>query len=123
MILSLVDAALQIGKELVEDKDKKAELAYSTMEKLLDSKTYRWVDGMVKLSYAAEQITKGLIRPIASVSMFIYGVMNPEVLQQLHALGTAGDVGIAAMLGSAPAWGVGRHIEKKKKMVHEDYDS
>lgn len=122
MILSLVDAALQIGKELVEDKDKKAELAYSTMEKLLSSKTYRWVDGLVKLSYAAEQIVKGLIRPLASVTMFVYGVMNPDVLAQLHALGTAGDVGIAAMLGSAPAWGVGRHIEKKKKMEAEDYD-
>ena len=111
----LVSAALEIGKELVEDKDKKSELAFQTMEKMLDSKTYRWVDGLVKLSYAAEQITKGLIRPLASVGMFVYGIANPDVLTQLHALGTVGDVGIAAMFGSAPAWGLSRHAEKKKK--------
>lgn len=114
MILNLIDAALSIGKELVEDKDKRAELAFQTMNTLLTSKSYRWIDGLVKLSYATEQIIKGLVRPLVSTGMFVYGVLNPDVLAQLHELGTVGDVGVAAMLGSAPAWGYSRHKEKQK---------
>jgi len=122
MILSIVDAALKIGAELVEDKDKKAELAYSTLDALLKSKTYAFVDALVKLSFASEQIIKGLVRPLVSTGMFVYGVLNPDVLAQLHALGTAGDIGVAAMLGSAPAWGYSRHQEKKRKEPDWDPD-
>lgn len=120
MTPGLVAAALSIGKELIEDKDKKADLAYQTMDKLLASRTYRLVDAVVKLAFAAEQITKGLVRPLVSCGMFVYGVLNPDVLQQMHALGAAGDLGIAAMMGSAPAWGYSRHKEKQKKPQKSD---
>ncbi len=114
-ITDLVTGALKLGSELIEDKDLKAQLAADTVKAMLASRTYRWTDALVKMAYASEQITKGLIRPLFSVGMFVYGVTNPDKMQELHALGTVGDMGIAAVFGAAPAWGMSRHGEKKIK--------
>lgn len=122
-MLGLVESLINVGSKFIEDKDKKNEFAVRTMEMMLESKTYRWVDGIVKLSYAAEQITKGLLRPVFSIGVFCYALINPEILEQLHALGTVGDAGVAAILGSAPAWGYSRHTEKKRsKEGINDYE-
>jgi len=109
MILSIVDAALKLGDKLIEDKDLKAELASKTMEQMLASKTYRWIDGLVKLSYASEQIIKGLIRPLGSMVMFgfavycsLHGVVLPPMIHEL-------------LYGAPLGWGVSRHMEKSKK--------
>lgn len=110
MILSIVDAALSLGDKLIEDKDKKAELASKAMEQMLASRTYRWVDGIVKLSYASEQIVKGLIRPLGSVAMFCFGaycsIKGIELPPVIHEL----------LYGAPLGWGVSRHMEKNKKI-------
>ena len=122
MITDIISGALKLGSELIEDKDKKTEYAFKTMDAMLTSKTYRLVDATVKLAYASEQITKGLIRPIFSAGLFIWGVLNPDDLAKLHELGTVGDMGIAAVFGAAPGWMVSRHAEKKVKAEKSKID-
>lgn len=114
---ALISGIISIGKEFIEDKDKKNEYADKAMDRLLGTKTYMWVDALVKLSYAAEQITKGLIRPIGSLLMACFaaycsvkGIVLPEAAQ-------------VALYGAPIAWGASRHSEKKKKQpdVPEDF--
>lgn len=113
---ALLGGLLKLGSELIEDPDKKAEFAYKTLElsnelalKLLDTKTYPWVDALVKLAYAGEQLVKGLIRPLGSFALAAFAAycdvngieLNPE---------------LKALLYGAPiGWGVSRHIEKGKQ--------
>ena len=109
MILSIVDAALKLGDKLIEDKDQKAQLANDAMKSMLASRTYRWIDGLVKLAYAADMIMKGLFRPLGSIAMFCFGAyctMNSiELPPMIHEL----------LYGAPLGWGVSRHLEKGKK--------
>jgi hypothetical protein len=124
----MIPGMFKLGGKLIEDKDKKAEYAFKVQEmmqalafKLLETKTYPWIDGLVKLSYAAESIVKNLFRPVASAGLFLYAMANPEMLEQLHAMGAIGDAGIAGMFGAFPGWMASRHSEKKKKPVDDDW--
>lgn len=105
-LLSLVPGLFKLADKFIEDKDKKAEFYVQMMNKMLDTKTYPWVDALVKLSYASEQIIKGLFRPIGAALMTAFGVY-------CHLKGI--DIGPTAQVifdGALPAWGTSRHIEK-----------
>lgn len=112
MITSIVESAIKLGSELIEDKDQKNELALKTMEKLLDSKTYRWIDGLTKLAYASEQITKGLFRPIGSFCLTLFGMY-------CHVKGIDLGASHIAFDGAFIAWGASRHSEKAKAKPKE----
>lgn len=126
---SILPSLFKMGDKLIEDKDLKQKYAFETkemvfkmMEVMLATKTYPWIDGLVKLAYASEVIIKGLFRPIISAGLFAYGLMNPDMLKQLHELGVMGDAGILGMFGMFPAWMKSRHDEKKTKPVVNDDD-
>lgn len=116
LLTTLIGAAANIGDKLIEDKDKKAEYAFKMqeiaqkqMEVLLNQQTYKWIDGLVKLSYASEQIIKGLIRPIGALAMLGIGVYCD--IKQIPLSDS-----VEVILYSAfPAWGVSRHAEKSRK--------
>lgn len=121
-ILSILPDLTSLADQLIEDKDKKAEYAFKLQElamqyqqTLITTKTSPKVDAGVKLLYAISDIGQKLWRPALSGFAFIWGLFNPEDLMRLHELGTVGDAGIAAVFGSAPAWGYSRHVEKQKK--------
>ncbi len=126
LLTSLVPSLFKLGDKLIEDKDKKAEYAFKVQDmvqtmslKLLETKTYPWIDGLVKLAYAGGAITKGLLRPIGAAIMTGF-VMYAELR------GIQLSTGIEAiMAGAFPAWGASRYSEKKKgidKKEEEDYD-
>jgi hypothetical protein len=119
---SVLPGLFKLGDKLIEDKDKRLEYAMRTQEMtfeamkiMLDTKTYPWLDGLVKLSYASETIIKGLLRPVGALGLFVYGLMNPDVLDQLQQMGTMGDAAIGGMFGSFPAWIASRHLEKRRQ--------
>jgi hypothetical protein len=120
---AILPGLFNIGDKLIEDKDKKAEfafkvqeMAYKQMEVLMGTKTYPWIDGLVKLAYAGEVIIKGLFRPIAATGLFLYGLYNPEQMLWLQDnLGVIGDGVVATVFGALPAWGVDRGLDKRKK--------
>jgi len=129
LLTSLLPSLFSLGGKLIEDKDKRAEfafkvqeMAFKQMEVLINAKTYPWVDALVKMAYASEQIVKGLFRPVVSAGLFVYGIMNPDMLKSLHELGIAGDAGIVGVFGAFPAWMKSRHDEKKKKPVVEGWE-
>lgn len=104
-----------LGGELIEDKDKKTEFAFKMaalaekrMEVLMNQKTYPWVDGLVKLAYASEQIVKGLFRPVASSLMLAVAVYFE--INDIKVSGTVETI----LYGALPAWGVSRHMDKNK---------
>lgn len=111
---SVLGGIFNIGDKLIEDKDKKNEFAFKALEltnvlavKLLDTPTYKWVDALVKLSYASEQLVKGLLRPIGSLALAGYaaycdthGIQLSETVQVL-------------LYGAPVGWGVSRHAEKR----------
>lgn len=116
LIIPLFTEALKLGSEWIADPDKKAEYDTRSSEidnqfriALLQTQTNPFVDGAVKLIYGII----GLARPVGSLGIFLIAVFNPDLLNQLHNLGWAGDTGIAAMFGAFPAWGVARQVEKK----------
>lgn len=121
LLTSLLPGLLKIGDKMIEDKDKRLdfalktqEMSFKVMEALLNVQTYKWVDALTKLAYSSEQIIKGLFRPVVSAGLFIYAIINPEILDKLHnSAGWAGDLGIAGMFGAFPAWMKSRHDEKK----------
>jgi hypothetical protein len=116
LITSILPSIFKLGDKLIEDKDKRNEFAFKTqemafkmMEVMLNTKTYPWVDALVKLAYASEQIVKGLIRPIGAFVMFAYaaycdinGIQLNEMIQ-------------TTLYGAPFAWGVSRHVEKNRK--------
>ena len=115
LFTALIPGLFKIGDKMIEDKDQKAEyafkvqeMAFKQMETLLSVTTYPWVDALVKLSYASEQVIKGLFRPIITAVAFGFGVYfelnNIEVSALVESI----------LFGSFPAWGVSRHIDKKK---------
>ena len=121
LITSLLPGLFKIGDKLIADKDKKAEYAFKVqemffkqMEALIAAKTYPWVDALVKLAYASEQIIKGLFRPIASAGMLVFAMYC-----ELNAIGLSDGVQ-AILYGAFPAWGYSRHQCKKKEKEHID---
>ena len=81
LLTSLVPGLFNLGGKLIQDADKKAEYSFKVLEmsqdlalKMLEVKTYPWIDGLVKLSYAGEQIIKGLFRPIITAVGFGFGL-------------------------------------------------
>jgi hypothetical protein len=119
--LPLFGRVFDVIDQLVEDKDLKLqltkemrELEISSMETLVKTSTTPWVDALVKLMYASV----ALVRPLTSVGVFLFGLVFPEKLSALYEIDqTLGTVAGAAVFGSAPAWGISRHLEKKKKSV------
>jgi hypothetical protein len=120
-ILGIFPGLLKLGSELIEDPDKKNEYAFKALEmtndlalRLLDTKTYPWVDALVKLAYAGEAIFKGLFRPLASTAAMgfvaycsMHGIELDPVVQ-----------GVMASL--LPAWGISRYKEKMSKKDESD---
>ena len=115
-ILGIVPGLLKLGGELIEDKDKRNEYAFKALElthelslRLLEMKTYPWIDGLVKLAYASEAIIKGLFRPVAAVGALVFlgycAVHGIELSPLVE--------GVCASL--APAWGVSRYREKMQE--------
>jgi len=119
--LPLFGRVFDVIDQLVEDKDLKLQLTkemrqleISSMETLVKTQTTPWVDALVKLMYASV----ALVRPLTSVGVFLFGLAFPEKLSALYEIDqTLGTVAGAAVFGSAPAWGISRHLEKKKKSV------
>ena len=111
-----MNGLIALGASLIEkymtSSDKKEEAASQMVTLLVQTKTYAWVDALVKLAYASNEIVKGLVRPLFSAGLFVYGVMNPDVLAKLHSLGTAGDAGIVTMFSAFPGWMYSRHKTK-----------
>lgn len=107
MITDLVTAALKLGGELIEDKDQRNQLAFDTMKTLMESKTYRWLDAIVKLAYASEVLMKGLFRPLGTAALTAVGVYAHWKGVDLGAMHPVLD-------GSFLAWGASRHVEKTK---------
>lgn len=115
LFTALIPGLFKIGDKLIEDKDQKAEyafkvqeMAFKQMETLLSVTTYPWVDALVKLSYAAEQIIKGLFRPIITSVALGFGIFF-----ELNDIAVS-PVVEGILFGSFPAWGVSRHMDKKK---------
>ena len=123
LFTSLIPSLFKIGDKMIVDQDKKQEfafkvqeMAFKQMETLINAKTYPFVDALVKLSYAAEQIVKGLFRPIGAAIMTGF-VIYAEV-KGIELSGTVETILISAF----PAWGASRHAEKKKKKEVIDDD-
>lgn len=117
ILSAIVPGLFKIGDKLIEDKDKKAEYAFKVqemffkqMEVLIAAKTYPWVDALVKLAYASEQIIKGLFRPIVSTLMMAFAIYCE--IYEIELSGMAETV----LYGAFPAWGASRYAEKKKKI-------
>ena len=118
LIPGIVKGLLGLGDKLIEDKDKKAEYAFKVQEmtndlaiKILDTKTYPWVDGLVKLAYASQSIITGLFRPVVSAGALLY-------IFYAKAHGIQLDPMLETVMASAfPGWMLSRHIEKNKKAI------
>lgn len=120
---SVMPGLFKLGDKLIEDKDQRNKFAFKTqemtfkmMEVMLNTKTYPWVDALVKLSYASEQIIKGLFRPLGSFAMAgfaaycqVNDITLPTELQYL-------------LYGAPVGWGVSRHAEKAKKKKETEDD-
>jgi len=119
---NLIAGLFNIGGKFIEDKDKKNEFAFKILEmadklshKMLETKTYPWVDALVKLAYAADAIMMKLLRPVGSAvltGIVIYCDMNGiELSATVQALGAA----------AFPAWMASRHVNKQQKIKHRKY--
>ena len=119
--LKFIPGLFSIGGKLIEDKDKRNEFAFKALEltytimlKMLETKTYPWVDGLVKLAYASEHIIKGLFRPIGAALMFAFGIYA-----ELNTLELSEPIQYM-LFGALPAWGVDRGLNKRKKQEPDD---
>jgi len=122
-LISMIPNMFKLGGKLIQDADKRAEYAFKVqemmqdfMKTMLQTKTYPWVDGVVKLAYAGDAIVKGLIRPLAAGGMMVYaiyaqthGIVLPEAVEIM-------------LYGALPAWGVDRGLDKRKKKKEEAFD-
>lgn len=113
ILASILPSLFKLGDKLIEDKDQKAEFAFKTQEmaqqlalKMLDVKTYPWVDALVKLAYASEQIVKGLFRPLVSAAGLVF-VAYCEISGI-----TLSPAVETVLISLFPAWGVSRYKEK-----------
>ena len=108
---------------MIADEDKKSEfafkvqeMAFKQMETLINAKTYPWVDALVKLAYASEQIIKGLFRPIGAAVMTGFVIYAEVTGIQLS--GTVETLLVAAF----PGWMASRHSSKKTEAKKDDSD-
>jgi len=119
----MLPSLFKLGGKMIKDQDKQMEYAFKALEmsnnlalKLMDTKTYPWIDGLVKLAYASESIIKGLFRPLGSAAMLgfaIYAEINNIDLS----------AGVEAILyGAFPAWGASRHVAKKDEAKSKTID-
>ena len=115
-VLGIISLVSKLGSKFIVDKDKRTEfafktqeLAFKTMDTLLQSKTYPWIDGAVKLMYAFQVFW----RPAITTVMTMFGAYA-------HWKGI--DLGNSHVIfdGAFPAWGVSRHINKQKKKTEWD---
>ena len=124
LFTSLIPSLFKIGDKMIIDQDKKQEFAFRVqemtfkfMEAMLAAKTIAWVDALVKLSYAMENIIKGLFRPIGAALMTGFAIYAEVKGIELSATVET------LLVGAFPAWGVDRHLDKKKpKKPEEDED-
>ena len=123
VLMGLLPNMFKLGGKLIQDADQRAEYAFrvlemlqSFMEKMLETKTYPWIDGLVKLAYAGESIVKGLIRPLGALGMMAFAIYAEVNGMELS------EVVQGILYGAAPAWGFSRHQEKKAKQKVVEYD-
>lgn len=117
LFASIIPSLFKLGDKMITDVNKKQEfafkvqeMAFKQMETLINAKTYPWVDALVKLSYASEQVVKGLFTPILTAVAFGFGIF-------FELTGIEISVGVEAILfGSFPAWRVARQKEKNAKI-------
>lgn len=109
----ILPGLFKIGSQFLSNDADKSKYAFQVLQmtndlslKLLDTKTYPWVDAVVKLAYASNQVIKGLFRPIGSAAMMAFGIYA-----KMHNLHLPPEVE-AVVFGAFPAWGVSRHLEK-----------
>ena len=125
LFTSLIPSLFKLGGKMIKDADKQMEYAFKVQEmaqelalKLMDTKTYPWIDGLVKLAYASEAIVKGLFRPLGAAVMT--GFVIYAEIQGIELSGPVETILLAAF----PGWMTSRHVEKKgkKKLPIEDFD-
>lgn len=120
LFTSLLPGIIKLGDKFIEDKDKRNEFAFKMMDIMLNTTTYKWVDALVKLSYAGEQIVKGLIRPIGAMAMACFAAYCDVNAIELS------DTAQTLLYGAPVAWGTSRHVEKRKQkplaLNDEDFD-
>lgn len=121
LFASLLPSIFKLGDKMILDEDKKAEfafkvqeMAFKQMETLINAKTYPWVDALVKLSYASEQIVKGLFRPLGAAAMT--GFLFYAEINDIQLSGAVEALCAAAF----PGWMTSRHIDKQKKKESTD---
>lgn len=123
LFTALLPSLFKLGDKMIVDEDKKSEfafkvqeMAFKQMETLINAKSYPWVDALVKLAYASEQIIKGLFRPIGAAIMTGF-VIYAEVtgIQLSGAVETI-------LVSAFPAWGASRHASKQKEAKKDDGD-
>lgn len=115
-IASILTAATTIGDKLIVDQDKKIEFAFKTlelaqrsMEVLLNTKTYPWVDGIVKLLYAIKELIVPMFRPVGSFAMAAFAAYCD--IKEIPLSDTVSTI----LYGAPVAWGTSRHMEKSRK--------
>ncbi|PUB87065.1 MAG: hypothetical protein DBP02_02135 [gamma proteobacterium symbiont of Ctena orbiculata] len=113
---SVINGLIGLGSEWITDKDKQIEFAYKMRElnfkiaeSLLRTQTVPWVDATVKIIYALV----ALMRPIGTALMTAFGLYahykQIQIDPAVH----------AAIDGAFPAWGVSRHMNKKKEQEEQ----
>ena len=126
LFASLLPSLFKLGDKMITDVDKKAEfaikvqeMAFKQIETLINAKTYPWIDGLVKLAYASEQIVKGLFRPVGAA--FMTGFLIYAQVNDIELSGTVETLCAAAF----PGWMASRHVSKRdeaKKKSYEEWD-
>ena len=108
-----VKSLINLGSEMIEDKDKRNEFNYKARElantfhvELLKTQTIPWVDAFIKIVLSF----KGLMRPAgAAISLGIWLWLKNKGVEMDPAVQ-------AILLGQAPAWGWSRHVEKQERV-------
>lgn len=131
LISTLVSGLFSVGDKLIEDKDQKSKFAFQVLKmsnelsiKIMDTKTYPWIDAFIKLAYSADAIMTKLLRPVGSALLTGFVLYCDYNGIQLSDTVTA--LGAAAF----PGWMASRHVNKQKAIgkkyvidMDNDYDS
>ncbi len=122
LVGNLITSLFSIGGKFIEDKDKKNEFAFKVLEmantlsmKMLETKTYPWVDALVKLAYAADAIMMKLLRPFGAA--VLTGIVIYCDMKGIELSSTVNALGAAAF----PGWMASRHVNKQKKLDQKKY--
>lgn len=117
IVVGLLGSLIDLGKEVIVDKDKQIEFEYKVKElehqltmELVKTATVPWVDATIKMLV--------FLRPLGAALMTAFGMY-------CHYKGIDMDAATHAIFdGAFPAWGVSRHVNKqtessnKKEVVH-----